>query len=108
MRAAGWAAVTGVWVLALGAGLAQAEQATTVQAPAMDPAQQAAMETMQRLGSPSEGHQALEPLAGTWSYTAQSWMSPEEPPQSMTGTAANTLIFGGRFLQQEIRYTRTP
>ncbi len=103
MRVAGWAAVTGVWVLALGAGLAQAEQATPVQPPAMDPAKQAAMEAMQRLGSPSEGHKALEPLAGTWSYTAQWWMSPDEPPQSMTGTALNSLLFGGRFLKQEIR-----
>ena len=59
------------------------------------------MEAMQKLGSPSEGHKALEPLVGAWSYTAQMWMSPDAPPESMTGTAVNTMIFGGRFLKQE-------
>ena len=29
-------------------------------------------------------------------------MAPEAPPQSMTGTATNTMMFGGRFLKQEI------
>ena len=38
--------VAGIWVLALGAGLAQAKQA--------------AMEAMQKFGGPSEGHQAPE------------------------------------------------
>ena len=52
-------------LLSWGASPAQAEQATTVQLP-MDPAKQAAMEAMQRLGSPSEGHKALEPFVGSW------------------------------------------
>ena len=89
-------------VLTLGLHVAQAEQAEPAQPP-MDPAIQAAMEAMQRLGSLSEGHKALEPLAGAWTYTAQWWMSPEAPPESMTGTATSSLIFGGRFLKQEIR-----
>jgi hypothetical protein len=92
--------------LAFGLGLARAEQAATgkpaASQPPMDPAMQAAMETAQRLGSPGEPHQALEPFAGTWSYTAQWWMSPDEAPRSMTGVANNALIFGGRFLRQEI------
>ena len=94
--------VVASWMLILGMSVAQAEQMKPVQPP-MDPAKQAAMEAMQKLGSPSEGHTALEPLAGTWTYTAQWWMSPDGPPQSMTGTATNTVIFGGRFLKQEIR-----
>ena len=94
--------MVGVLVLALNGEFARAEQAKSAQ-PAMDPAKQAAMEAMQRLGSPSEGHKALEPLTGAWTYTAQWWMSPEAPPESMTGTATNSLIFGGRFLKQDIR-----
>ena len=89
------------WVLALGMNVAQAEQAKPLQPP-MDPAMQAAMEQMKQLGSPSEGHKALEPLVGRWSYTAQFWMQPDGQPQSMTGRTVNTLIFGGRFLKQEI------
>ena len=100
---AGSRSIVVVWCgIVLGAGVAQAEQAKPVQPP-MDPAMQAAMEAMQRLGSPSEGHKALEPLAGSWTYAAQWWMSPDGPPQPMTGTAINTLLFGGRFLKQEIR-----
>ena len=91
-----------LWMLTLGVSVAQAEETKPTQ-PAMDPAKQAAMEAMQRLGSPSEGHKALEPLTGTWTYTAQWWMSPEASPESMTGTATNSLIFGGRFMKQEIR-----
>jgi len=102
MRRAVRAAVVMVGLVVLGVGLASAQETKPAQ-PAMDPAKQAAMEAMQRLGSPSEGHKALEPLAGTWSYTAEWRMSPDESPQSMTGTAVNTLIFGGRFLKQEVR-----
>ena len=70
--------------------------------PAMDPQKQAAMEAMKKLGSPSEGHKALQPLAGVWNYTAQWWISPESKPQSMKGTAVNNIVFGGRFLKEEI------
>ena len=86
--------------LMVGAGLVRAEQ-PKMAVPAMDPAKQAAMEAMQRLGSPSEAHAVLKPLAGTWTYTGEFQMSPEEAPEVMTGTTTNTLIFGGRFLRQE-------
>ena len=87
-------------MVVVGMGLAQAEQAKTA-APAADPAMEAAMKAMQEAGSPGEAHKALEPFAGSWTYTAQWWMAPDAPPQSMTGTAVNSLIFGGRFLKQE-------
>lgn len=87
--------------LALAAGAAQAEETAPAQ-PAMSPEQQAAMEAMKQLASPSEGHKALEPFAGTWTYTAEFLMSPEAPAETMTGTAVNTLVLGGRFLKQEI------
>ncbi len=89
MRAAIRSIVAVSWVFALGIGVAQAKPAP--------------LEAMQQLGSPSEGHEALELLAGTWGYTAQWWMSPDAPPESMTGTAVNSLVFGDRFLKQEIR-----
>ena len=102
MRTVTWSIVAVSWMLSMGTGIAHAEQAKPTQPP-MDPARQAAMETLQRLGSPSEGHHALEPFVGEWTYTATWRMSPEAAPESMTGTATNSLIFGGRFLKQEIR-----
>ena len=89
-------------VLTLGTSLGRAEETKTGQ-PAMDPAKEAMMKAMQELGSPSQGHKALEPFVGTWTYTAQWWMAPDAPPESMTGSATNSLIYGGRFLQQEFR-----
>ena len=109
MRTAVRSVVVASCVLAL-SGVARAEQGKPAQPAAMeagkqaamDPAQVAAMEAMQKAGSPTENHKALEPLAGTWTYTAQWWMAPEAAPETMTGTAVNTVIFGGRFLKQEI------
>ncbi len=88
-------------VFALGAGLARGEETKT--APATDAAKQAAMEAWKKAGSPSEGHKALEPFVGTWNYTMKWWMTPDAQPESMTGTTTNSLIFGGRFLKQEVR-----
>ena len=105
MRTSLWSIV---FVLAL-SGVARAEQGKPVAQPVMDAAKQAAdaekhamMEKMQQLGSPSEGHKALEPLVGRWTYTATFLMTPDAQPQSMAGIAVNTLILGGRFLQEEI------
>lgn len=106
--------ILAVCVLAIGVRLAQSEQAKPmmaqpaavepVAAGAADPAaaQAAAMAKMQELGSPNEHHQVLEPLVGTWTYVGEFRMAPDGPAQTMTGTANNSLIFGGRFLKQEI------
>jgi len=102
MRTGVWSVVVVSCMLALSGGLASAEPEKAAQ-PAMDPAMEAAMAKMKELGGPSEGHKALAPLAGGWTYTGQWWMSPDQPAQPMTGTAVNTLIFGGRFLKQEFR-----
>ena len=67
----------------------------------MDAKQQAAMEAMQKLGSPSEGHQALESLAGDWTYTLEYWMAPDQAPDTMSGTVSGEMVYGGRFLKQE-------
>ena len=93
------------WMLALSAGVVRAEDATQPAQPPMDPAKQAAMEAMQKLGSPGEAHKIFEPLVGKWSYTGQMWMSADGQPDTMTGTATNSLAFGGRFLKQEFTGT---
>lgn len=65
----------------------------------MDPA---IMEKMKALVTPNEKHKLLENFVGKWTYSGQFWMSPEAPAQEMKGTAENSMIFGGRFLKQEI------
>lgn len=71
--------------------------------PAVDPALAKALEAAQKSAAPGEAHKALELLAGSWTYTAQFWMAPEAQPQPMSGISTHVLIFGGRFLKQEIR-----
>jgi hypothetical protein len=93
-------------VFALGTGLAQAEPASKPAAPA-DAEKEAAMAAMMKLGSPSEGHKALEPLVGKWNYTMQMRMAPDAPPQTMSGTATNELLYGGRFLKQRVQGAAT-
>ena len=90
-----------VCLVSVGLGVVQAEQ--TKATPAMSPEKEAAMALWQKASSPSEGHKALEPFVGTWTYTAQWWVSPNTIPEAMTGTTTNSLIFGGRFLQQTFR-----
>ena len=80
-----------------------AEEALNPETPAaaklgMDPAQ---MEKMKSLMAPTAAHKALEAFAGKWTYAGKFWMTPEAPAQEMTGSAENTMIFGGRFLKQE-------
>ena len=87
----------------LSAGYVLAQPPKANQPATAAPSNEAAMAAMQKLGSPSEGHKALEPLVGTWTYTAQWWMAPDAPPEAMTGRSVNSLVFGGRFLKQEIQ-----
>lgn len=63
---------------------------------------QAMMEKMREAGSPGEGHKPFKTLAGTWTYEGEWRMSPESAPESMKGVANNSLVYGGRFLKQEI------
>ena len=91
----------GVFMMILSsAAFAAEETASPAAAPAgMDPA---VMEKMKALMAPGEPHKALEAFTGKWTYTGKFWMAPDTPPQEMTGTATNAMIFAGRFLKQEI------
>ena len=86
-----------VCILSFGTGAARAEE------PAAMPADKdAAMKMMMERGSPNENHKVFEPLAGNWTYTGQFWMMPDSAPETMTGTSTNALIYGGRFLKEDV------
>ena len=90
--------IAAVLMLMLGSAAYAADEAPAAK-PGMDPV---LMEKMKALMAPTEAHKSLEPYAGKWNYTGKFWMAPDAQPQEMTGTAENTMIFGGRFLKQEI------
>ena len=68
--------------------------------PAMPPDQKAAMEAMARAATPGEPHKALASFVGKWDASIKTWMQPGAPPTESKGTATNTAILGGRFIQQ--------
>jgi len=105
MHRSAWGVV--VSCLILGSSAAHAEDAAPAQ-PAVDPALEAMMAAAKLAGSPGEGHKALEPFVGTWTYTMEWRLSPDAPPQQMSGKSVNTLVFDGRFLKQEVQGDATP
>ncbi|HEY1378558.1 MAG TPA: DUF1579 domain-containing protein [Gemmataceae bacterium] len=64
--------------------------------------EQAMMAAWMKHSTPGEFHKKFEPMAGTWTYTAKFWMTPDAPPMEMTGKAVRKLIMDGRFLQDEV------
>lgn len=96
MKAIKWVLMLAIFAMMSSSAQAAKEAA----APAdVDPAM---MEKMKTLMAPGEAHQALAAFEGKWNYTGKFWMAPGAPAQDMTGTTENKMIFGGRFLQQNI------
>ena len=71
----------------------------------MSPEKQAEMEKMQALMAPGAAHKPLEAFVGNWNYTSKFWMSAESQPEETTGVAEHTMIYGGRFLKQDVKGT---
>ena len=67
--------------------------------PGMD---ESMMAQMKEKSMPGENHKFLEQLAGDWDHTAVWRMAPDAEPMTSHGTTKNQMIFGGRFLKQEV------
>jgi hypothetical protein len=63
-----------------------------------------AMAEMMKYAMPGPGHAMLAGSVGDWDATVKMWMGPGEPMVT-AGTSHNTMILGGRYLEQ--RYTGT-
>jgi len=61
------------------------------------------MEAAAALAKPSEHHQALEALAGTWDVNMKMYMDPSMPPIESKATAERKWILGGRYLEFTIK-----
>lgn len=55
------------------------------------------------LRSPSAAHRVLEQPAGSWSMLYRVWIDPNGPPLSLPAEADCRMIFGGRYLRQEMK-----
>lgn len=66
------------------------------------------MKAMMDYGTPGEQHANLAKENGTWNVDMTYWMTPDAPPQKMTGVATNKMIWGGRFQQSTFKSEMAP
>ncbi len=69
--------------------------------PAMSAEEKAAMEAWQKFATPSEGHQKLAGMVGTWDAEVTSWMNPAAPPTKSKATSVNRMVMGGRWVESK-------
>lgn len=81
--------------LILLAPLAQAEEPKKAD---LDP--QAMMKMMEEFARPSQEVKKLQPLVGSWNYTARFFMDPKQSPMESSGTVERKWILGNRFLHE--------
>ena len=85
---------------------ADQKPAASAVAPAADKvSQDAMMEKMKQMMSPSAAHKILEPLAGKWTYTSKFWSSKDGKAEETAGTSDQAIVFGGRFLKIDVKGT---
>ena len=82
---------------------AQDNPAGKAKQPAMD--EKAAMEAMEKAGTPGDAHKKLEAVVGTFDVKVKMWMDPSTPPEESTGTSENTWVLGNRFVQMKYQGT---
>ena len=59
------------------------------------------MKKAEAAGRPGPQHKSLESLAGNWKAEVKCWMDPSGSPEVTKGTAKASMIFNGRFLEEE-------
>lgn len=62
---------------------------------------EAEMEAWVKAMTPGKYHAHLAQLEGDWRYSLKWWSDPAAEPLESAGTCKKTMIFGGRYLQEE-------
>ena len=73
--------------------------------PEMSPEEAAMMQAYQQAGAPGPQHAGLAKTAGTYDLAIKSWMAPDAPPTSETGTAVRSMILGDRVMTEKVEAT---
>jgi hypothetical protein len=99
-RCAPWS-LAAVLLLA-SAGIASAEEKRSDPAAASGAKADAASvaETMAQLSMPGKKHEGFKSWVGKWKQVTKGWFGPGEPVVT-EGWSENTLVLGGRFVQQQ-------
>jgi hypothetical protein len=62
------------------------------------------MKAWQKYALPGKNHEKLEYLVGKWDVTTKYWMDgPGKPPTESTATTWCRMVFGGRFVQTDLK-----
>ena len=90
-------------ILTLGFALALCTSALFADDPkkAADDMQKAQMEAWMKASTPGDAHKKLDGMVGTWNVTVKSWMAPGAPPMESTGSAVNSWVLGGRWMEEK-------
>jgi Protein of unknown function (DUF1579) len=59
----------------------------------------AALQSLDKAMTPGEGQKRLEPMIGTFDVTVLVWIDRSNPPLEYKGSAVNTWVLGGRYVQ---------
>jgi hypothetical protein len=74
------------------------------EAPKQESETERMMKSWQKYALPGKNHEKLEYYVGTWDVTTKFWMDgPDKPPTESTATTWCRMIFGGRFVQSEMK-----
>jgi len=68
----------------------------------MSPEEAAMMQAMMESMTPGPEHAALAERAGVYDMSVTMWDPSSTEPQTVTGTAERTMMFGGRVLQEKV------
>ena len=68
---------------------------------AADDMQKAQMEAWMKASTPGDAHKKLDGMVGTWDVKVKAWMAPGAPPMESTGTAVNSWVLGGRWMEEK-------
>jgi hypothetical protein len=67
--------------------------------------EKAATDAMMKAATPGDMHKKLSPMVGTFDVKVTMWNMPGQPPTDSSGTAVDTWVLGGRFVEE--RFTGT-
>jgi hypothetical protein len=71
----------------------------------MSAQQKAAMEAMEKAGTPGAPHKMLDPMVGTFDTVVTFYPAPGAQPMSSKGVSVNRWILGGRYMEQVFKGT---
>jgi hypothetical protein len=95
------AIIPAVLAAAIGITAFAADEKTTAKKPAVS--EEEMMKNWTAAATPGAEHKRLDAYAGSWNVHTKMWMAPDAPAMESDGTATAAWIFGGRYLEMNVK-----